>query len=440
MTSNRPHIVVAGGGIAGAETLLALRALAGARVSLELVAPQPDLVMRPLSVAVPFGADEVARHPLATLCEHVGARLRRDAIEYVDVVDRVVETTGGERIAYDALVLAVGASRRDALRGALTFDGEGGISAFAEVLDELDAGRVRSFAFVVPDGVTWALPLYELALMTAERARGRGVALTLVTPETAPLDVFGDAVGERVAALLAERGIALRTSARALEVANGILLTSAGAIPADQVVALPRLEGPRVAGVPAGPHAFLDVDEFGAVRGAPGVWAAGDGTSQPVKQGGLAAQQADAVAAAIAASFGAPVEPEPFRPQLRAQLLTGTLPLWLSGGVASTSPLWRPRGKVAARFLAPYLADRSHLRVGDGATLRDVRPPDRDMTDERRAALDLALTLADDEAAAGEPLLALRWLDAAEDLGGTLPFEYVRKRHSWRAPEAVART
>ena len=438
----RPHVVIAGGGIAGVEALLAMRELAGARVSLELLAPEPDLLMRPLAVAAPFGTAEVARYPLDRICHDQEAHLRREPVEYVDVGRGRVETASGHRVAYDALVLAVGARRREALAGAVTFDGDAGIRGFRRVLEALLAGTARSLVFVVPEGVTWPLPLYELALMTAERVRGGDVQLTFVTPEADPLDVFGEPARERVRALLAERGIALRVGARPLRIANGILLTSAGAIPGEHVVALPALEGPRVPGVPCDRDGFLDVDEHGAVRGAPGVYAAGDGTSNLVKQGGLAAQQADAVAEAIASTFGAPCEAAPFRPHLRAQLLTGTLPWWFRGGrdesvapQASSSPLWRPAGKVAARYLTPYLADRARVLVGDGSVLRDVEPPERDLTDERQAALDMALTLADDEAAAGEPLLALRWLDAAEGIGGTLPPEYVAKRRRWAAPE-----
>ena len=437
-SARRPHVVVAGGGIAGVEALLALRELAGARLSLELLAPEPELVMRPLTVAAPFGTADVARYPLEAICLDQAAHLRPEPLEFVDVAAKTVETVSGARIDYDALILAVGARRQAALRGALTFDGDAGIRAFRQVVEELLAGTARSVAFVVPAGVTWPLPLYELALMTAHRVEGCGAHLTFVTPESDPLDAFGVPARERVRALLAERGIELRVGARPYEIANRILLTSAGAIPADHVVALPTLEGPRVAGVPCDAHGFVEVDEHCAVRQAPGVYAAGDGTAQPVKQGGLATQQADAAARAIAAAHGAPCEATPFRPHLRAQLLTGTLPWWFRGGrdetvtpLSTSSPLWSPGGKVAARYLTPYLAERTRLVAGEGSVLRDVEPPERDLTEEREAALAMALALADAEAASDEPALAARWLDAAESIAGTLPPEYAAKRRHW---------
>jgi sulfide:quinone oxidoreductase len=52
-------------------------------------------------------------------------------------------------------------------------------------------------------------------------------------------------------------------------------------------------------------------------------------TSRSLKQGGLAAQQADVAAGAIAASAGAPVCAQPYRSVLRAVLVGGRAPLHL---------------------------------------------------------------------------------------------------------------
>ena len=155
--------------------------------------------------------------------------------------------------------------------------------------------------------------------------------------------------------------------------------------PADRVVALPALEGPRVPGVPCDRDGFIDVDEHCAVRGAPGVYAVGDGTSQPVKQGGLATQQADAAAEAIARAYGAPCEAAPFRPApARAAAhrhASVVVPRRARRAGRPRRPARRrcggPGGKVAARYLTPYLAERSHVCPATAATLRDVDPPAR---------------------------------------------------------------
>ena len=105
------------------------------------------------------------------------------------------------------------------------------------------------------------------------------------------------------------------------------------------------------------------------------MWAAGDATAFPIKQGGLAAQQAVAAAQAIAAVAGADVTPEPFRPVLRGVLLTGRGRHWIrrdlggadDAGMAERHALWWPPTKIAGRYLAPYLAalEEAEFRADD---------------------------------------------------------------------------
>jgi sulfide:quinone oxidoreductase len=194
-----------------------------------------------------------------------------------------------------------------------------------------------------------------------------GASLALLTPEPEPLAVFGHAASEAVAGLLAERGIEVITGRHPLAFEDGaVRSTSGGAVAADRVVSLPRVEGPRITGLPCDGDGFIPVTDQGAVRGVDAVYAAGDATPFPVKQGGIAAQQADAVAEAVAARAGARISPQPFRPVIRGLLLTGGMPHYLraelAGGLGDTStaaaePLWWPPAKVAGRYLAPYLAE-----------------------------------------------------------------------------------
>jgi len=133
----------------------------------------------------------------------------------------------------------------------------------------------------------------------------------------------------------------------------------------DRVVALARLQGQQIAGVPADAEGFIGTDRSGRVYELADVYAAGDITRFPVKQGGIAAQQADAVAEAIAAKAGADVTPEPREPVLYGLLLTGKAPLYLraelgaghgDSSVVASEPLWWPAAKIAGRYLAPFLA------------------------------------------------------------------------------------
>ena len=272
-----------------------------------------------------------------------------------------MRTVRGDTLDYDALLVAVGATPDMAIPGALTFSGPRDVGAFAALLADLDAGRVQRVAFAVPATVTWALPLYELALMTGEHVRTRGlegVGLVLVTPEHSPLEAFGPASRRTSGACwpsAASRSAPTRW--RCGPGRAGSIVAHGEPVQAERIVSLPRLVGPWIGGLPHDGEGFLTTDEHGAVLGTEAVWAAGDGTAFPLKQGGLAAQQAGAAAAAIARSLGADVRPEPFRPVLRGMLLDPAGPRFLDStrGDVPTTPLWWPPAKVAA----PHLSELS---------------------------------------------------------------------------------
>jgi sulfide:quinone oxidoreductase len=197
------------------------------------------------------------------------------------------------------------------------------------------------------------------------RYRGRsGHHLSLVTPEERPLAQFGVSASDAVSELLRQAGIEVHCDCHAVRAAGGQLeLAPDGRLPAERVVTLPRLRGPSIAGLPGDAEGFVPTDLHGLVRGLDDVYAAGDATAFPVKQGGIAVQQADAVAEAVAARLGASIRPEPFRPILRGLLLTGAAPRFLEAhigdpGETSTvavEPLWWPPGKIAGGWLARFL-------------------------------------------------------------------------------------
>jgi sulfide:quinone oxidoreductase len=326
-TEHRLRVLIAGGGVAGVETLLALRALAGPRVAVTLLSPEPDFVVHPTTARAPVDRPPQRRLALADVAADQEAELVRGTLHSVDPAAHLAVTELGARLRYDVLVVAAGARAVDPLAGAVTYRGHDDVLAMRVVLDDLRAGAIRSVVFALPRIGSWPLPLYELALMTAGVLIGAGVGgaeLTVVTPEPEPLAVFGAAAGRAMRARLAERGIGLRTRRQPARVEPEGLLTADGTIIAgDRVVTLAILKGPAIRGLPADSRGFLPVDRHGRVRGAGDVYAAGDVTDYPVKHGGLGAQQADAVAEAIAARAGAPVEPAPFRPAPHAQRPAG---------------------------------------------------------------------------------------------------------------------
>ena len=241
----------------------------------------------------------------------------------------------------------------------------------------------------MPSGTTWPLPIYELALITAAQIHAHGkdsAVVKLVTPEDSPMGLFGRQASDAVALLLVSRGIEVWTSTHPVEFANSSLtVVPEGRVPASRVVALPRLRGRAPMGVPQDADGFIPVDPYGLVQGLPDVYAAGDVTASSIKQGGIATQQADAVASAIAARFGAPVEPKEFRPVLRGMLLTGDgarfMRAEVTGGQGersevSSEVLWFPEGKIAGRHLSPYLTGQAHAIEPEPPLTADAIPVD----------------------------------------------------------------
>ena len=361
------RVLIAGGGVAAIEATLALHALAGDRVEIELLGAEPHFWYRPLSVAEPFGLGKATRYEVATLAAAVGGpTFTLGTLRGVDVTRHQAATSVGE-LAYDFLLVAVGAVPTPSVPGALTFRGPADDEKIGEVLRDLRAGAIRRIAFAVPSGASWPLPVYELALLTGSHLQANGiddVELVLVTPEEDPLQLFGRAGSEAVRRLLEERGIAVLTNTSPAAYAEGELrLAPTGAIEADRVITIPRLRGRFLDGLPATVDGFLPIDMHGRVAGCEDIYAAGDITDFRIKQGGIAAQLADAAAEAIAGLVGAEVEARPFRPVLRALLLTGTDPVYLRRSlpgacrVETISPAspWRPPAKIRGRYLEPFL-------------------------------------------------------------------------------------
>jgi sulfide:quinone oxidoreductase len=243
------------------------------------------------------------------------------------------------------------------------------------LIQDLEDGYIHRLALVAPSPMPWPLPMYELALMAARRAYDMNVDLstTIVTPEEAPLGVFGTTVSEGVQKVLEEHGIMVISSAHADVPAPGRVAMRPGEreLHADRIIALPQLLGAAVEGVPTvPPDGFIPIDERCRVRGLERVWAAGDATDFPIKMGGIAAQQADVAATQIAALAGSGVTELTFDPEIHAILLGLRQPLYLSakvtGGHGETSqlsdtPSWSPATKIAAKYLAPYLEVRDRI-------------------------------------------------------------------------------
>ena len=381
MTSETSHpeklrVIVAGGGVAALETVLALADLAPDQTDVTVIAPNDEFVYRPMTVREPFAYGEAHRYPLAPIVHEAGAELLRDELAWVEPVKQTIHTKAGEEIAYDALVLALGARAHTRYEHAVTIDDRRMDETLHGLIQDVEGGYVHSLAFVSPGRMPWQLPLYELALMTVGRAYDMDLelAVTIVTPEETPLAIFGINASNAVSELLEKAHIKTINSAYAEVPSAKEVVINPGDhhLQVDRVIALPELYGPAIRGIPLVEHGFIRVDRFGQVPDAGPIYAAGDAIDFPVKHGGIASQQADTAAQSIAALAGAPVTPEPFNPVIHGMLLTDGDPVYLTaritGGQGFSSeitdtPTWSPSAKIAAKYLAPCLDAHDHERT-----------------------------------------------------------------------------
>jgi sulfide:quinone oxidoreductase len=393
-------VVIAGGGVAALECALALSDLAPELTDVTLVAPNLEFVYRPMVVREPFAYGSASRYPLRRIAEDAGARLLEEQLSWIDPEKHTIHTETGKAIEYDALLLALGAHAHTRYEPAITIDDRHLDKALQGLIQDIEGDYIHSVAFVAPGQIAWPLPLYELALMSAGRAYDMGIELssTIITPEDSPLAIFGAAASSAVAELLTSAKIETVNSAYCEIPSWGEVVINPGdrRLQVDRVIALPELYGPPVRGIPLGEHGFIRVDPHGRVPGVEGVYAAGDAIDFPIKHGGLAAQQADVAAQAIAAQAGASLTPEMFDPVIHGMLLTGGKPRYLTAQISgghgfsseiSDTPTWSPPGKIVARYLAPYLDALDHERTQSERTPTSERPTtDQTVAQPARAA------------------------------------------------------
>ena len=239
MTVKSPPIVVVGGGVAALEFLLALRALGGNPPAVAVVTPDTTPTLRPLQLL------GVQAPSLADLTSQLGAELVSGSVASVESERKRVLLRAGGAIAYDTLVLAPGATVVPGFDGVLHLGLHDGAPLEA-LHDEIDRGDVDRIAFVAPATTGWLVPAYDAALLTA--GRSDALAITVVTPEQAPLESFGAEASGVVAAALAAANVHFRHGQVSAVHPDRVDLLDGGAVAADRVVAVPLVRGPRISG------------------------------------------------------------------------------------------------------------------------------------------------------------------------------------------------
>jgi sulfide:quinone oxidoreductase len=344
MTEGTTDVLIVGGGVAGLETLMALRGLAGDLVTLTLIAPEDEFVYRPLTVERPFSVGRMRSVGLSRVAQDAGAAFVAARAEDVDTEARIVGLSSGERIEYDALVLAVGAEAIPPLDRAMTWDDRSHSDMVGGLLRDVEDGYTKRLAVMIPPGPGWPLRGYELALLISQHAydMSADLELTVVEPDPRPLALAGDHAVQLVAAELERAQIAV-ASANQVSLEREPQLTlflhpPRRTLEVDRVLAMPMLRGRAIDGIPTDHDGLIEVDARCRVSGLDRVWAVGDCTSLPLKSGGVSAEQADVAAQDIAALAGAAVEPRSFNSERVEDFVGLPAGLYLERRLATEEP------------------------------------------------------------------------------------------------------
>lgn len=310
------RIVIIGGGLGGVEAAIYLRECLGDRAHVTLISTKDRFVFRPFLTYVPFGlTPERIQLDLASIAERHDISLLTGHVDGIRP-DRKLVSCGAQSIAYDYLVIATGASPVTepvpGLSRAHLIWSETDMmhlrSRFLRLAAELRAGGSARLLFLVPPNSAWTGPLYETALMTDtwlywNEVRS-SVEIFLASPEKSYIEAIGPEMHQPVARELDRHAIEGCLGCNAVQVdPDAVYFDDGSKVEYDLLVAGMSHRGNA-------PQGDLPYDERGFIRtrllsrqvvDADDIYAVGDVSDYPVKQGYLALLQADAAAEHICA-------------------------------------------------------------------------------------------------------------------------------------------
>ena len=167
--SSRHRVLIAGGGVAALEAMLALHELAG-RSSMSAHRAGAALLVSTARRCRALWPRGVHRLELAQLCEQAGAEFswalstsitRAGACEHTTVSLRMTRCSS-----------QIGAVGTEAIPAPVSWPR--GLARLPTPADRARPGR-RALVFALPGGQSWPLPLYELALLTAAFVNARQI-------------------------------------------------------------------------------------------------------------------------------------------------------------------------------------------------------------------------------------------------------------------------
>jgi NADH dehydrogenase len=336
MSQVTPHVVIVGGGFAGLD---AARALRNAPVSVTVVDRRNHHVFQPLLYQVAAAAlspGDIASPIRWILRRQANVRVLMADVTAVDPAGRAIVMDDGERLAYDYLILAPGATHSyfgrddwaDHAKGLKTLDDALAMRrrmllAFEEAEKEEDATRRRHLlTFVLigggPTGVELAGALAEIARHTLrhefDRIDPESARIVLIEAGPSILQAFPESLRDSARRALRKLGVEVWENARVTEVEAEAVHVGNDRIPAHTILWSAGVAASGLGkslGVPLDRVGRVEVEPDLSIPGHREVFIAGDlanfthqtgaplpGVAQVAKQQG--AHAADNIAALVA--------------------------------------------------------------------------------------------------------------------------------------------
>lgn len=386
--TDKKNVTIVGGGLGGLEAALYLRKrLPREQADVVLISDRPEFVFKPYLNYVPFGLQPAdLAFNLSELAKGHGFHFRQGTAHAANPETQTLRVNGAS-LSYDTLFVATGATAGPETVPGLHTHGymlgrESEMRRLRKALRELckdaKSGATSRIAFLVPPGCQWAGALYELAFMLSTWLDWKGVRehvdLMLMTPEARFMNAFGPGVHESLQQELRERGIGARRHQHPERAEKGALIfPEKGRLPFDLLIAAPAsVATVRWGALPTDEQGFLRTDLASRqVEDHPSVYAVGDASDYPVKQGFLALLQADAAAEHWTARLRGDEPAFSFEPQGtwlmeqfdQALLAQGSL----QTNVSATDDPTRVERLPVGQFRRILASEHLPGRAGDGA-------------------------------------------------------------------------
>lgn len=253
---NVENVIILGGGSGGLAVASRLKELLGDRIDVTVIDKEKSFVMGPSLLRVMIGekTGQEVQVPKERISQK-GIKFANSEVKEIDAKNGVVRTSQSDMIAYDHLVVTLGAEL--APEKVLGFESAFhmySLDAAKKLRDALAAFRSGSIRLVI-SSTPFKCPAapYEAALLVDGYLRGRGLReksdIQIFTPEPLPMPAAGPDVGNAIVSMLNEKGIGLHNNMKLTSIdgaAKQVVFENGAKEKYDLLIAIPPHASPKV--------------------------------------------------------------------------------------------------------------------------------------------------------------------------------------------------